>query len=147
MTSLVYIDGFHDKGERLVEALQEYLAREIQKENPDSKRMFPYVQRHEFERLLFSDTNAFRAVTLASEQDIEALSNIRRQFNTPEDINDDPEGAPSKRIERTVRGYRKAQHGPSVARKAGLEKIREECPRFHAWLKCMEGLNANIELN
>ena len=147
VTSLVDFYGFRDKGERSVEALQEHLAQEIQKEIPDSGRMFPYVQRHEFEGLLFSDTNAFRAVALASEQDIEALSKIRRQFKTPEDINDDPEGAPSKRIERTVRGYRKAQHGPSVARKAGLEKIREECPRFHAWLKCLEELNANIALN
>ena len=38
------------------------------------RRMFPYVQKHEFEGLLFSDTNAFRAVALAAEQDIEALS-------------------------------------------------------------------------
>ena len=147
VTSLVDIDGFRDKGERSVEALQEHLAQEIQKKIPDSKQMFPYIQRHELEGLLFSDTNAFREVALASEQDIEALSNIRLQFNTPEDINDDPEGAPSKRIMRTLRGYGKVQHGPSVARKAGLEKIREECPRFHAWLKCLEGLNANIALN
>ena len=147
VTSLVDFYGFRDKGERSVEALQEHIAREIQKKIPDSRRMFPYVQRHEFEGLLFSDTNAFREVALASEQDIEALSNIRLQFKTPEDINDDPEGAPSKRIMRTLRGYGKVQHGPSVARKAGLEKIREECPRFHAWLKCLEGLNANIALN
>ena len=147
VTSLVDFYGFRDKGERSVEALQEHIAREIQKKIPDSKQMFPYIQRHEFEGLLFSDMSAFLAVALGSEQDIEALSKIRRQFKTPEDIDDDTEGAPSKRIERTLRGYRKAYHGPSVARKAGLEKIREECPRFHAWLKCLEGLNANIALN
>ena len=118
-----------------------------QKENSRCQQVFLNIQRHEFEEFPFFDTNVFKAAALASEQDIEALSKIRRQFNTPEDINDDPEGAPSKRIERTVRGYRKAQHGSSVARKAGLEKIREECPRFHAWLKCLEGLNANIALN
>ncbi len=147
VTSLVDFYGFRDNGERSVEALQEHLAQEIQRRIPDAKRMFPYVQRHEFEGLLFSDTNAFRVIALASEQDIEALSKIRQQFKTPEDINEDPEGAPSKRIMRTLRGYRKAHHGPPVARRAGLEKIREECPRFHAWLECLEGLNANIGLN
>ena len=130
VTSLVDFYGFRDKGERSVEALQEHFAQEIQKKIPNARQMFSYVQRHELERLLFSDTNAFRAVALASEQDIEAISKIRRQFKTQEDINDDPEGAPSKRIERTVRGYRKVRHGPSVARKAGLEKIREECRGF-----------------
>ena len=147
VTSLVDFYGFRDKGRRSVEALQEHLAQEIQSKVPDARQLFPYVQRHEFKGLLFSDTNAFRAVALAAEQDIEALSKIRQQFKTPEDINDDPEGAPSKRIMRTLRGYRKAHHGPPVSRRAGLEKIREECQRFHAWLECLEGLNANIGLN
>ena len=125
MTSLVDIDGFRDKGERSVEALQEHLAREIQKEIPDSRRMFPYVQRHEFEGLLFSDTNAFRAVALASEQYIEVLSKIRRQFKAPEDINDDPEGAPNKRIERTVRGYRRSSMDrPSREKQAWRKSAR-----------------------
>ena len=105
------------------------------------------MQRHELEGPLFSGTNAFGVVALASELDIEALLKIRRHFKTPEDINDDPEGAPSKRIARTARGYRKAYHGRSVAQKAGLQKIREECPRFHAWLECLEGLNPNSALN
>ena len=130
VTSLVDFYGFRDKGERSVEALQEHLAQEIQRKIPDSRQMFPYIQRHEFEGFLFSDTNAFRAVALASEQDIEALLKIRQQFSTPEDINDDPEGAPSKRIVRTVQGYREAYHGPSVARKAGLEKSARSARGF-----------------
>ena len=67
MTSLVDFYGFRDKGERSVEALQEHLAQEIQKRIPDARRMFPYVQKHELEGLLFSDTTAFRMVALASE--------------------------------------------------------------------------------
>ena len=129
-TSLVDFYGFRDKGKRSVEALQEHLAQEVQRRIPDVGRMFPYVQRHEFEGLLFSGTTAFRVIAPASEQDIEALSNTRRKFKTPEDINDGPESAPSKLIARTVRGYRKAHHGPSVAGKAGLEKIRENALGF-----------------
>ena len=83
---------------------------------------------------------AFGALPHVPGRGIEALAGVRRQFATSEDVNDDPEGAPSRRIARTVRGYRKRLHGPLVARKAGLMKIRAECPRFRAWLTRLEGL-------
>ena len=67
VTSLIDFYGFRGKGERSVEALQEHLAQEIQRRIPDARRMFPYVQKHELEGLLFSDTTAFRMVALASE--------------------------------------------------------------------------------
>ena len=140
VTSLVDFYGFHDKRKLSVEELEDHLMQKIKTRIQDTRRVFPYVQKHEFESLLFSDTAAFGVTGRAAEQDIEALSNIRRQFPTPEDINDDPEGAPSKRITRTVRGYRKRLHGPMVAQKAGLATIRAECPRFDAWLTRLEGL-------
>ena len=140
VTSLVDFYGFQGKGDLSVEKLEGRLIREIEKRIPDARQVFPYVQKHEFEGLLFSDTAAFGVTGTAAELEIEALSNIRRKFKTPEDINDDHEGAPSKRITRTVRGYRKRLHGPLVAREAGLATIRAECPRFHAWLTRLEGL-------
>ena len=140
VTSLVDFYGFRDKGDRTIEALEEYLMQEIMARIRDETRVFPYVQKHEFEGLLFSDVAAFEVLPRVTGRGIEALAGVRRQFATPEDINDDPEGAPSRRIARTVRGYRKRLHGPLVARKAGLMKIRTECPRFRAWLTRLEGL-------
>ena len=140
VTSLVDFYGFRGKGNLSVKALEDHLIQEIEARIPGERRVFPYVQKHEFEGLLFSDTAAFGVAGNVAERDIEALSKIRRKFKTPEDINDDPEGAPSKRIARTVQGYHKRLHGWLVAREAGLATIRAECPRFDAWLTRMEGL-------
>ena len=140
VTSLVDFYGFRGKGDRTVEELEALLAQEIAACVSNAERVFPYVQKHEFEGLLFSEPAAFSATGRATDGDIEQLAAVRRQFATPEDINDDPEGAPSKRIGRTLRGYRKALHGPEVARKTGLTRIRAECPRFTAWLTRLEGL-------
>ena len=140
VTSLVDFYGFRDKGDRSVEALEEHLLQVILKRTGDAARVFPYVQKHEFEGLLFSDTAVFGAIRRATGQGIESLAAVRQRFATPEDINDSPTGAPSKRITRALPGYRKRLDGPLVARKAGLAKIREECPRFDEWLKRLEGL-------
>ena len=141
VTSLVDFYRFHGKGKLSVKALEDHLMQKIKPKIRDARRVFPYVQKHEFEGLLFSDTAAFGVTGMAAERDIEALSKIRRRFSTPEDINDDPEGAPSKRIARTLRGYRKRLHGWLVAQEAGLATIRAECPRFGAWLTRLEGLS------
>ena len=140
VTSLVDFYGFQGKGGLSVEKLECRLIREIETRIPDARQVFPYVQKYEFEGLLFSDTAAFGVTGRAAEREIEALSNIRRKFKTPEDINGDSEGAPSKRIARAVQGYGKVLHGPMVAREAGLANIRAECPRFDAWLTRLEGL-------
>lgn len=141
VTSLVDFYGFRGRGNLSVKALEDHLMQKIKPKIRDARRVFPYVQKHEFEGLLFSDTAAFRVTGRAAERDIEALSEIRRRFSTPEDINDDPEGAPSRRIARTLRGYRKRLHGWLVAQEVGLATIRAECPRFDAWLTRLEGLS------
>lgn len=108
---------------------------------PRARDVFPYVQAHEFEGLLFSDVTAFRALG-ASSRDIGTLAEFRQRFPTPEDINDSRHGAPSKRIARVLRGYRKPLHGPLIAKKIGLETIRQQCPRFDAWMSRLEALTA-----
>jgi hypothetical protein len=64
----------------------------------DARRFVPFVVMHEFEALLFSDCAAFgRGIyrpDLAS-----GFQEIRDQFPTPEEIDDSPVTAPSKRVE------------------------------------------------
>lgn len=103
----------------------------------DSDRFVPFVVMHEFEGLLFSDCAAFsRGIGRA---DLEAgLRKIRDEFPTPEEINDSPTTAPSKRVEALVPGYQKPLLGVLAVLEIGLARIRGECPHFDGWLNLIE---------
>lgn len=92
---------------------------------------------HEFEGLLFSDCDAFSR-GIGRNDLLPALSEIRERFVTPEEINDSPDAAPSKRVQALVPGYRKRLFGVRAAQEIGLAKIRAECPHFDGWLKTLE---------
>lgn len=145
VTSLVDFYGFRGKTDRSVERLERHLLEKIRDRihrhrEWDESKVFPYVQRHEFEGLLFSDVNAFPSVMDVPDESVLRLRRIRSQFSTPEDINDEPETAPSKCIARTIAMYRKALHGPLIAETIGLDAIREQCPRFNQWVERLESL-------
>ena len=103
----------------------------------DSRRFVPFVVMHEFEGLLFSDCAAFGHGI--GRRDLEQeFARIRDDFKTPEDINDSPDNAPSKRVERLVSGYEKPLLGALAVLEIGLARIREECPHFANWLSNLE---------
>ena len=137
---LVDFYGFRGYEEPTVEALEDRLAREIQPKIPNTRWVIPYVQKYEFEGLLFSEVEAFRVIGEIADIGIQKLLTVRQQFSTPEEINNDPGRAPSRRIREAILGYRKPLHGLMVARETGLARIREECPRFDAWVTRLEGL-------
>ena len=61
--------------------------------------MLPYVQMHEFEGLLFTNPADFEWAEDGWSEDVKAaLMAVAQAFPNPEDINDSPETAPSKRI-------------------------------------------------
>ncbi|SRR5260221_5067882 len=101
------------------------------------RRFVPFVVMHEFEGLLFSDCAGFsRGIGLPRlEADFRA---IRDQFPTPEEIDDSPITAPSKRIRDLVPGYEKPLLGSLSALEIGLMSIRRECPHFDDWLRQLE---------
>ncbi|MEI7833045.1 MAG: DUF4276 family protein [bacterium] len=103
----------------------------------NATRFIPYVMMHEFEGLLFSNcerfANGIERPNLARE-----FQAIRDQFDTPEEINDSVETAPSKRIKTLVPGYNKPLLGALAALEIGIEAIRSECPHFRAWLERLE---------
>ena len=92
-------------------------------------RFIPYVQMHEFESLLFSDIANF-AKSIGQPSLQERLQSDRDQFTNPEEINDNPETAPSKRIIAYFPKYQKVLDGVLASRKIGLDAIRRECPLF-----------------
>ena len=146
ITSLFDLYGFPGRpsGES-VEDLERRINDEVEKllgDDWDRSRVFAYVQKHEFEGLLFSDVEVFTHVPNVSQRSIRSLEDIRACFPTPEDIDDGPTTTPSKRILTLVPGYRKRLYGPILAEEAGLARIRAECPRFDSWVSRLESLGS-----
>ena len=145
VTSLVDFYGFRDKGNQTICQLEQAVFDEVDRlirPRWDQRAAFPYIQRHEFEGLLFSDVDRFSTLGLAGIDDAcqRDLQRTRDHFESPEDINDNRDTAPSKRIEALIPRYRKRLHGPLVAESTGLERIRAECPRFDGWVRRLEAL-------
>lgn len=143
ITSFVDFYGFTDAGGRSREQLEHdiFVGLTEGKRQCDPRYVLPYVQMHEFEALLFSDTEQFQFVLDGWNDKVrESLAEVRRRFETPEHINNGPETAPSKRILSIFEWgrYSKVEHGPIIAQEIGLPRIRAQCPQFDAWLTALE---------
>ena len=95
---------------------------------------------HEFEALLFTEPAAFEAIM--NKRDVAAIAQIRASFSTPEDINSDPEAAPSKRILQIKPDYRKVTQGIEIAEKIGIDKMLATCPHFADWIEQINTLRS-----
>ncbi len=143
VTSLVDFYGFRGKGSATVDELEKIIDEKVNDNigrSRDQSRVFPYVQQHEFEGLLFSAVGAFAGLIDVPDGAVEVLREIRLRFSTPEDINDSSDTAPSKRIVELIPRYQKVVDGPLLVEEIGLEAIRAECPRFNAWVTRLESL-------
>ena len=106
-----------------------------------SGNFLPFLALHEFEAWLFASPAELPRVMTEPHKQAEFAA-IRANVATPEDINDRPEFAPSKRIEALFPSYKKTLHGPNAIARIGLHKIRSECPHFHAWMNILEAFAA-----
>ena len=127
---------YADKSACVESALLSDVAKELGGEF-EARRFVPFVVMHEFEGLLFSDCQAF-AEAIARPQLTQQFRDIRQEFATPEEINDSPITAPSKRLEGLIAGYEKPLFGTLAALRIGLDAIRTECPHFKQWLEQLE---------
>ena len=110
---------------------------DIQQEN-----FFANFTVHEFEALLFSDSEKFE-LKLGNEQ-VRELKNIRNEFASPEYINGGDHTAPSKRIFKLYPRYKKVADGAIIAKAIGINTIREQCPHFKAWVDRMIVLGGKV---
>lgn len=111
----------------------------MQNEIDDSirHRFIPYLQVYEFEALLFSNATIFETEFERSEiLDYEFLQ--QTLLIAPEEINDGLDTAPSKRLEKIIKGYNKVLYGSLLSSEIGLDTIREKCPRFNQWIERLE---------
>ena len=144
VTTLIDFYGFKGRTTADVGELEqriEDVCREQSRRTLRHDRVFAYVQRHEFEALLFSEVPAFARALDLPPNAASTLTGVRARFLTPEDINDSPDTAPSKRILDAIPNYNKVADGSVVASQVGIDAMRGECPRFAAWLARLEALD------
>lgn len=118
-----------------------HVEREVRTYFDNPKNFLPFFALHEFEAWLFASRDELPRV-LAQPEKQPQFAAIRDSVATPEDINERSEWAPSKRITRLFPDYRKTLHGPTVAGRIGLERIRAECAHFDWWLGQLEAYAA-----
>jgi len=87
---------------------------------------------HEYEGLLFSRVSAFENV--ADDKQISILEGIRKEFETPEHINNSYDTVPSRRLKAAIPTYQKVIDGTRVAQQTGIDRIAAECRHFANWL-------------
>lgn len=107
-------------------------------------RFIPYIQLHEYEALLFSAPEIMEDwLGLYNEVPQDYFTHIRQKFESPEHINDSVHTAPSKRIIALIgeKKYDKVDDGIFILQEIGLDRIRQECPHFNAWLTQLENLS------
>jgi len=103
------------------------------------KNFLPNLTIHEFEGLLFSNPEVF--IKYFDKSISKKISKIRKAYETPEYINDDPKTAPSKRLIKICPHYQKISHGTLISYDIGLEAIRKECRHFNQWLEKLEKMS------
>lgn len=113
-----------------VAALEQTLAETIH-----DWRFIPYIQRHEFEALVFSSNAGFEKY--CAEEQSSKTAAIVDAFPNPEDINSSPETAPSKRLKAIIPNYDKVILGNLLVLEIGMVSIMARCPRFAAWINAI----------
>ena len=106
----------------------------------NNSRFLPYLTLHDFEGLLFTSPQAMADTLIGGTNLLEPFTKIKDLFNTPEEINDNPNTAPNKRIQKLYPNYQKVLHGSVIAANIGLDNIRSACPHFTEWLTKLEAL-------
>jgi hypothetical protein len=121
-----------------VRTLEDAIGRDI-----DHPYFIPYVQLHEFEALLLADPEKLLVLYPDKKNKVDKLKKEISGMH-PEEINEKPETAPSKRIIRYIPEYegQKAQVAPLVAEDIGLFRLRERCDHFNEWITKLEKLAA-----
>jgi hypothetical protein len=116
-----------------------HVEREIHEDLGAPPNFLPFLALHEFEAWLFSSRDEL-PTTLTQPHKSADFAAIRDSFDDPEQINEGPKTAPSKRIAQMFPGYRKVLHGAVTAKRIGMTTIRAECPHFDAWFRQLEHL-------
>jgi hypothetical protein len=116
---------------------------ELLKNDLSFHKFIPYIQLHEYEALLYSDTETMEEwLSLYNNISANCFTDIKNsvQDANPELINESPDRAPSKRILNLCDSYDKVDDGILILKEIGLTKMRSECSHFNEWITKLEKL-------
>lgn len=130
-----------------IKLLETGMSEYLEDNKVNTRNFIPYIQLHEFEAILFSSQEGF-TFQFDNDKILSELEKVRNRYPNPEDINDSPETAPSKRISKILekhgQKYVKTADGEDIATIIGIDTILEKCPRFKSWIEnLIERLNEN----
>ncbi len=107
-----------------------------------SRKFIPYIQKYEFETLLFSEPLYYGDYFDNPQATLDIQEIVSSCGGNIEEINNSKETAPSKRMMKFFddydEGFDKVFHGYSIIEEIGLQKVLEECPRFSKWVEKIE---------
>lgn len=128
--------GFKGRGACSVEELEAAMAGRVPEGR--AQRFLPYIQKYEFEALLFAVPVPLVEWLGGGDAELALLAEAVHRSGSPENVNGAVETSPSHRLRSIFKSYDKKLHGPEVLELAGLQEIRLHCPRFHHWLAQLE---------
>lgn len=100
----------------------------------------PFILLHEFEMLAFCDYQVFEDTYETNEARLNKLKEICDNYPNPEEINNGITTAPSKRLHKYIRRYKKTSDSINITTQIGLAKMRAKCPSFNAWISKLESI-------
>jgi len=105
----------------------------------NDSRFIPYIQKYEFETLLFSKPEYYKEY-FGDDKVTQEIKKIIAEFQDDiEKINDSPNTAPSKRLEKLFEQvgerYDKVFYGVGIAQDLGIDVIRQKAKRFNKWIE------------
>lgn len=103
----------------------------VRKDNPDID-LLPYIQKYEFETLLFADREAL-AIVIDDPKALKKVDEILSEYTDIEDINSSPEKAPSKRLMK-IFDYNKTADSSIILDFLDMQTILVKCQRFKSWI-------------
>lgn len=115
------------------EAIEKEIVNDIHYE-----RLLPYIQKHEFESLLFSVPEAFGKLDI-NEKQWDQIKAISHKYPCVEDINGGPDTAPSKRLQQIFH-YVKTTDSKEVLKDVPIDVLMDRSPRFKQWIRALEDI-------
>jgi hypothetical protein len=82
--------------------------------------------------------NCVDALFEPSEFKRKELLQVIHDYPNPEDINNQPNTAPSVRLIKLIPGYEKVLYGIEILQQHGMPTLLDRCPHFRAWVNKLE---------
>lgn len=130
------ISGHKGKAEFINQATMEKVVEHFGEQNAE-RRFIPYIAMYEFEALLFSEPAVLAGKLQIDESQVVS---ILEECGEPENIDNSPVTAPSKRLESLSNRFKKTTTGIAILKEIGLTAIREKCPIFDSWVTTLESI-------